>query len=179
MKDVFDKCKICLLLPVVLLTAGCSLRRADKDVLPALGPLPIELNFTVSDAQGNNLLDPAVADSFAPEDISVVYQEESYLLDAAGDGPCLRSVYNHENIRSSLIFGQLDGSQEIEAQAVSLVLGDRTYTVMVSNFYDPARDARAERHFYWHNKDWYGDASIDIVVQDEPLPENPPKQAIG
>ncbi|MBR1872621.1 MAG: hypothetical protein IJ795_05380 [Bacteroidales bacterium] len=153
-----------MLLPIALVAVGCSVAKEESPVPSDDGPLPIELNFTVSDPSGNNLLDPSAEGSVAGGDIYVVYNVSSFMLDEPKDGLLLESVVGHDGITTSLSFGKIDGSASLEAAPVSLVVGGESYTVVVTNFYDPEHFATAYRHFYYQNKDWYGKSAIPIVV---------------
>ena len=162
---VLNKFYTLLLLPIACWAVGCSKAASLPDGSDA--PLPIELNFTLSDPSGNNLLDPSVEGAISREDISVVYNVSSYFPDQEKDGLLLSTIYNHEQVPVSLSFGQLDGSMTLEGAPVTLVAGPHTFTVMVTNVYHPGRDVTAERHFYWHNQDWYGKSAIPLVIGEE------------
>lgn len=148
------------------MAVGCNVERMDEeDSVPA--PLPMEFYFTVSDESGANLLDQSLEDAIPSDALSVIYDGKTYLPDQEKDGLCLKLNLNLEGTIESLYFGQIDGTLNLEAEPVTLVAGENEFTVVVSNSFDPTKDSTAERHYFWHNQDWYGKESIPFVVEEE------------
>ena len=149
------------------MAVGCNVEKMGVEDTEPSAPLPIEFYFTLSDESGRNLLDQSGEDAIPVEEISVVYDDKTYRPEDDGDGLTLKLNLDSDGVIESLYFGQIDGTLNIEAAPVTLVAGENTFTVMLSNSYDPHRDPTAHRHYYWHNQDWYGKDVIPFVVEEE------------
>lgn len=150
---------------MALLAVGCNVDET-QDLKPD-APLPIEFYFTVSDEDGANLLDQSREDAIPEGEISVIYRAFTYFPDEEKEGLVLRPITNLDGTLETLYFGQIDGSINIESDPVTLVAGSHTFTVVLVNFFDPASYATADRHYFWHNQDWYGKPVIPFVVEQE------------
>ena len=159
-------CIFSILLPMALMAAGCNVEKLDEDENnPA--PLPIEFYFTVSDESGRNLLDQSQEDCFQAGDISLVYGGATFRPGEQKNSLTLILEKNLEGTVESVYFGQIDGTLNIEADPVTLNVGEYSFTVILTNSYNPATDITAQRHYFWHNQDWYGKDVIPFVVEDE------------
>ena len=94
---------------------------------------PIEIHFTLTGADGEDLLDPATPGTYADLPVKATYRGKTYEKDVLPPQSryflaVLRGIYTTQlkDGRYALVFGQLDGSDTYENETITLEWGDRS-----------------------------------------------------
>ena len=78
-------------------------------------PIPIEIKISVSDTEGNNMLDPTKVSNISSNVITASFLGNSYLRDSAPkNGISLWTVNSEDNKPHVLVFGQISGGKSLE-----------------------------------------------------------------
>ena len=130
-------------------------------------PLPIEIRITVSDNDGNNMLDPTKASNISANEISASFLGTTYLRDSSPkNGISLWTMKDDDDKPHVLVFGQISGSRSLENIPLVIDWGDGTSdTITIYNKYSWSMDKAPvlERHIIYDGQDYYGKPSVQVT----------------
>lgn len=130
-------------------------------------PIPIEIKISVSDTEGNNMLDPTKVSNISSNVITASFLGNSYLRDSAPkNGISLWTVNSEDNKPHVLVFGQISGGKNLENEPLVIDWGDGTSdTITIYNKYTWSIDKAPvlERHIIHNGKDYYGKAYVQVT----------------
>ena len=148
-------CQILLSLLLVLPgLAGCTRKDNDPDKPE---PFPIEVGFTVKDAEGNNLLGEEMA-------LTVTFMKHTYDISGSGQ-PCLSVDYDTNHNPVAVVFGPLGAKDRYDKEPLTLRLTDGTMAeVTIENLYYEENGVPVfQRHIWYEGSDYNGKGDIPIV----------------
>lgn len=148
----------------VLILWGCESKEYTSWVD---GPLPIEVRITVSDNDGNNMLDPTKTSNISSNVISAAFLGSTYLRDSSPkNGISLWTMKDANDEPHVLVFGQISGSRTLENIPLVIDWGDGTSdTITIYNKYSWSMDKAPvlERHIIYDGQDYYGKQSVQVT----------------
>ena len=148
-------CQILLSLLLVLPgLAGCTRKDNDPDKPE---PFPIEVGFTVKDAEGNNLLGEETA-------LTVTFMKHTYDISGSGQ-PRLSVDYDTNHNPVAVVFGPLGATDRYDKEPLTLRLTDGTMAeVTIENLYYEENGVPVfQRHIWYEGTDYNGKGDIPIV----------------